>query len=209
MNQRNTLILVAVLALLAGYVYFFEINKTPEQLSAQLGTPTAPPQAYIFQLDQKQVRELLVRDLRDGREAHLARNEKGWQILKPVNAPADSEKIEQALGYITTLQATRVLTNVTDIKQFGLGNATLELRVTMQDGAPFALTVGDKTADGASYYVAYTGATNQVFIVSTFVLEGAKVLLDKPPLEPTPLPPPTATRAPSDNATPPAATPKP
>ena len=209
MNQRNTLILLAVFALLAGYVYFFELNKTPEQLNAQLGTPTARPQPYVFQLEVSKVKELLVRDLRDGREAQLTRTEKGWQILKPINATADAEKIDQALGYITTLQATRVLTNVTDIKQYGLANASLEIRLTMLDGAPFAITVGDKTADGASYYVAYTGSTNQVFIVSSFVLEGAKVLLDKPPLEPTPIPTPTATRAPSDSATPPAATPKP
>jgi hypothetical protein len=212
LKPRNTLILVAVLALLGAYVFYFELNKTPEQLSAQLGTPTAKPQPYVFQFAPSDVQSLEVRNLRDGREIKLTRKGEGWQIIKPMDIAADASKIEQAVGQVAKLQASRVLTDVTDIQPFGLMTAMLEVRLELKSGSPFAVTVGGQTPDSSNYYVSYTGDTKQVFIVGAFVIDGLKILLDQPPLAPTPTPTFTPTSVvPTTEATPPAetATPKP
>lgn len=204
MKSRSTLILVAVFAALAAYVYFFEINKTPEQISQTLGTPTTATQPYVLQVKTADVKTLQVRDLRAAKEVSVRRTDTGWWITPP-DKEADAPKIEQALGYIGTLQATRVLNNVGDVKAFGFGAASLEIRMTMNDGTSYAITVGDKTPDESNYYVTYTGATDKVFIVGTWIIDGAKVLLDAPPLitpTATPLAPVEATPAPVGTATP-------
>jgi hypothetical protein len=200
LKSRSTLILVAVFAALAAYLYFFEINKTPEQLSGQRGTPTATPPPYVLQLDASKVKSLQIRDLQKGKEVTVNRTDTGWQLL-PLDKPADADKIGQALSYITTLQATRVLTNVTDIKAFGLTSASLELRLVMADNTVYAITVGNKTPNDSGYYVIYTGATDKVFVVETLVIDGAKVFFEAPPLE--------ATATPSAPAAPALATPEP
>ncbi len=202
MKSRSTLILVAVFALLAGYVYFFEINKTSEQISQTLGTPTATTQPYVLQVKTADVKSLQVRDLKTSREAVVTRTDTGWHIM-PLNKEADAPKIEQAIGYVGTLQATRVLANVSDVKAYGFGAASLEIRMVMNDGTAYAITVGDKTPDESNYYVTYTGATDKVFIVGTWIIEGAKVLLDTPPLiTPTVAPPTLAPATPQATATP-------
>jgi len=203
-KSRGTLILVAVFAALAAYVYFFEINKTSEQISRTLGTPTAVTQPYVFQVKTAEVKSLQVRDLRAAKEVTVSRTDTGWRIAPP-DKEGDAPKVEQAIGYVGTLQATRVLNNVGDLKAFGFGAAALEIRLTLNDGATYAITVGDKTPDESNYYVVYTGATDQVYIVGTWIIDGAKVLLDTPPLitpTATPLPAIETTPTPASSATP-------
>lgn len=203
MKPRNTLIVVGLFALLLGYVYFVELNKTPEQL----GAPTPAARQYIFQLAARDAQSLEVRDLRDGREVKTVRFENGWRIVKPIEKAADNFKVDSALDQVVTLQANRVLTNVTDLAPFGFITATLEVRVVMSDTTPYAITIGDKTPDGSNYYAVYTGSKQPVFIVSTFSLDGLKAWLETPPYEPTPTPtftptpPVTPTIAPTETLT--------
>ncbi len=197
MNPRITLIVVALFVLLFGYVYLVEMNKTPEQL----GTPTPVRQPQVLQLNAKDVKSIEVRDLRAPRETKLTRTETGWTIESPVQKAADSPTVESAIGQLTSLQATRVLTNVTDLAPFGFVTATLEARLIMSDTTPYAVTVGGKTPDGSDYYAVYTGDKSKVFIVSASTITTLLGWLDTPPVEPTPTPTPTVTATPT--ATPP------
>ncbi len=208
MKPRTTLIVVALFALLAAYVYLFELNKTPEQLSAQLGTPTAKPAQYALQLNASNVQSFEVTDLRAPREVKLTRKEDGWQVNKPTEKPAERFQVESTLGSLTNLRADRVLTNVVDLAPFGLVTPTLEARFSMSDTQQYALTVGNKSPDNRYYYTAYTGDKSKVFLVDTLSIETIKGWLDAPPYEPTP----TSTFTPTPPVTetpPPTGTPKP
>ncbi len=204
MNPRITLVVVALFVLLFGYVYFVELNKTPEQL----GTPTPVPQPQVFQLNANDVKSIEVRDLRAPRETKLTRTETGWTIELPVQKGADSPAVDSTIGQLTSLQATRVLTNVTDLAPFGFVTATLEARLIMSDTTPYALTVGGKTPNGSDYYAVYTGDKSKVFIVSGATVDAFMKWLDTPPVEPTPTPTSTATPpvTPTSSASPTAAT---
>jgi hypothetical protein len=188
-NPRITLVVVALFVLLFGYVYFVELNKTPEQL----GTPTPVAQPQVFQLNAKDVKSIEVRDLRAPRETKLTRTETGWTIDLPVQKAADSPTVDSTIGQLTTLQATRVLTNVTDLAPFGFVTATLEARLIMSDTTPYALTVGGQTPNGSDYYAVYTGDKSKVFIVSSATVTTLMGWLNTPPVEPTPMPTSTAT----------------
>ena len=188
MNPRTTLIVVALFALLGAYVYFFELNKTPEQLSAQQGTPTAKPPQYALQLNVDNVASLEVTDLRAPRGVKLTRAGDGWRVNQPIDKPADAGQVDSALGALTNLTTSRVLTNVVDLAPFGLVTATLEARIIMSDTTQYALTVGNKSPDGKYYYAVYTGDKAKVFLIDTSSIDSLKGWLDTPPYEPTPTP---------------------
>ncbi|MBI5034612.1 MAG: DUF4340 domain-containing protein [Chloroflexi bacterium] len=216
MKPRNTLIVVAVFAVLVGYLYFFEINKTPEQLSAQLGTPTARPPVYALQFNSSEVASIQVSDLQAPRQVVIKRNGDQWQIAQPADKAADTFPVQSAVSALSSLQASRVLTDVTDLAPYGLVTPTLEVRLVMSDTKQYAITVGGKTPNGASYYVTYTGDKSRVFLVNTGSIDEVKAWLDTPPYQPTPTPTftpsptPSVTDTPAVTPTPPAAeTPKP
>jgi hypothetical protein len=193
-KPRNTLIVVALFAALFGYVWFVELPKTPEQLA----TPTKPSPA-VFQLKAQDVQSIELRDLRQPRVVKLSRAGSGWQVEQPTAKAGDNIKIDDTLSQLSTLQATRVLTDVTDLAPFGFVTPTLEARLVMSDTTPYAITVGGKTPDGSNYYVTYTG-DKKVFVVSGSTVDQLVTWLDTPPYEPTPTP--TFTPTPPETATP-------
>jgi hypothetical protein len=192
-KPRNTLILVAVFAVLFGYVWFVEAPKTP----AQLGTPT-PPMPVVFNLKAADVKSIEIRDLQAPRQVTVTRAGSGWQVEQPVAKGADAPAVDNAVSQLVNLQATRVLTDTTLFSQYFI-TPTIEARLVMSDTTSYAITVGNKTPDGSDYYVSYTGDHSKVFLVSTIDIDTLKGWLDTPPYEPTPTPtftpttPPTAT----------------
>ncbi|MDE3089861.1 MAG: DUF4340 domain-containing protein [Chloroflexota bacterium] len=182
MKWRNTILLVALFALLFGYVWFVERPKTSEQLA----TPTTPS-PVVFKLDAASVKSIEVRDLQLSRQVKVTRAASGWQVEQPIAKPADSSRIDQELSQLATLNATRVLTDVTDLAPFGLVTPTLEARLVLSDTTPYAITVGNKTPDQSSYYVTYSG-DKKVFIVNSSAIDELLAWLNEPPYEPTPTP---------------------
>jgi hypothetical protein len=221
-KPRNTLIVVVILALLLAYLYFVELPKTPEQLNAQLGTPTATPPAYAFQLNAADVQTITITDLHFPRVVTIMRSGGGWRVTQPQDKPADPDKADATASALTNLQITRVL-KVTDLAPFGLAPAQLDAHFIMKDGTTYGILLGNTTPDGALFYIAYTGDTSKVFLIETSLGRSLQALLDAPPYEPTPTPVWTATPpvTPTAEATPvppgfvptllptPAATPKP
>ncbi len=202
MKPRTTLIIVVLFALLAGYVYFFELNKTPEQLSAQLGTPTARPTMYALQLTPSDVKSLEISDLHTPRQVVVTRAGDNWQVNQPADKAADSSQVESAVWDLTSLQATRVLTNVTDLAPFGLVTPTIEVRLVMSDTKQYAFLVGNKAPTTSSYFINYTGDNTRVFLVDMNGIDTVKAWLDTPPYQPTPTPTFTPSPTPSVTDTP-------
>ena len=183
MKPRNTLIVVAVFALLAAYLYFVELNKTPEQL----GTPTPRSQPSVFKFAATDIKTIQVRDLQSPREVRASRTGDTWQVEAPSAKPGDIFALSSVAGQFANLSATRVITTVTDLAPFGYVTPTLEVRLTMSDTTQYALTVGNKTPDGSNYYAWYTGG-KEVFIVNGTMFTGLLGWFDNPPYEPTPTP---------------------
>jgi len=192
-KPRNTLIVVAVLAVLLAYLYLVELPQTPEQMSARLGTPTATPPSYMFQLDGANVQTFSIADLRFPRTVTVVRADTGWMVTLPENKPADKNKADATASALANLKVTRVFTNVTNLANFGLAPATLEARFGMNDGATYAILLGSKTPDGMNYYAAYTGDQTKVFLIDSSLGVSLMNLVDVPPFQPTPIPTPTAT----------------
>ena len=223
MKPRNTLIVVAVAVALVAYVVLVESPLTPEQLNMRLGTPTATPESYMFQLDVGKVKSFVVTDLRVPRVVTVVRTDTGWLVTQPSNKTADQNKADSVAAALASIKIARTLTNVANLANFGLAPGTLEARFIMNDDTTYAFIVGNKTPDGLNYYATYTGDQTKIFLIDTPLVESLKVILDVPPFQPTATLTPTATPpvTPTSGATPvppgfvptllppPAATPKP
>jgi len=202
MNPRTTIIIGAIFLLLAGYVFLFEWNKTPEQLSRQLGTPTATPPRYVLQFDATQVASFQIADLRAPRQVEVKRDRANWQVTVPASKPADNFTIDSTLNTLANLRVSRVFTNVTNLGQYGFITPTLEVRVVMNDARQYAITIGDHSSSGSTYYATYTGDKTQVFMIDSSIIDALKDWLETPSYEPTPVPTFTPTSTPAATSTP-------
>lgn len=196
MKPRNTLIVVAVLALLLAYLYWVELPLTPEQVSTRQGTPTTTPAAYALRLDPNQVQTFIITDLRLPRTVSVTRTDGGWRVTQPLSAPADQTKCDSTASALANLQVTRVLT-MTDPAAFGFAPAELEGRLIMKDGTAYGILLGNKTPDGTAYYAAFTGDKSKVFLIDLLLPNSLHSILEVPPIAP-----PTATPTANASATP-------
>lgn len=193
MKSRNTLILVAVAALLLAYVFLVERPLTPEQISARQGTPTATPSSYIFRFPVEDLQTIIISDLRFPRRVVLERSDSGWQVKEPEDKPADMNEAMGTANTLSNLLLRRTIQPVSDLAQYGLAPARIEARMVLKNGTTYALLIGNATLDGSLYYATYTGDTTRVLLVERALGYSLQNLLDSPPFEPTPTPTPTET----------------
>lgn len=194
MKLRGTLILLALLALLGGYVYFFEVKKpaTPEKKATTTVTVLDLPYSDVVGVEVRS---------EDG-EAKLARQpEAGWKVMKPKEKEADQDRVERVIKGLSPLRATRALTEAMDLKAFGLSEPKTSITVTLRDGSEEVLLIGDKNPAGTAYYVQRKG-DEAIYLVYTSVIDGFKRMVTNPPFKPTPTPSPTFTPATEATSTP-------
>lgn len=197
MNSRTTLLIVGLFLMVLGYIYFVELPKPP----APLGQPPRPA-PKVFDLASAQVARLELRDLRQGRQIALARVDNAWQFERPTTQIADAARVNETVDGFAVLSASRVLTDVTDLTQFGVLTGTLEARMITRDSTPYGVTVLNKTVAGDGYYAIYTGSNQApVFIIASRMVDEWLGWFDNPPYPPTPTPtlppPPTVSATPT------------
>jgi len=94
MKLRNTLILVAIFALLAGYVYFVEMQKPAEDTQAK------EKEKYVFTLGKDDVSTLQVKD--GDKSVYLVKDSAGkWYIGGIGAAEADASRMDSIISSLT------------------------------------------------------------------------------------------------------------
>jgi len=187
-RPRNTLILLAVLALLGSFVYFAEIR-------GQKGPPEEPP---FMEFAVPEVLRFEVQTLEDQRTVATRRaNASQWEMEEPYRAEGDSARLEGALVSLSTAKPRRVLTETAaSFIPFGLDHPWLTVEVRLQDGSGQSLEVGDQTPTQASYY-ARRGGEQAVLLVESATVDQLNRLVTTPPEKPTPVSTPVSTDTPA------------
>lgn len=201
MSYKTTLILLAILVVVGGGVYWQDIRPGPKK--------EAPKATQILSFDAKDINSLEVTYNNKTTELHKEGDSK-WQLTKPENADADYWSVEGMISRLGNLSANRALTGtVGDLATYGLDHPIIEAKVGTTQGKQDTLTVGDKSPDGTAYYVKRNDS-DTIFLVSTSLISDVQKLVTNPPKAiPTPTPAP-ATPAPSAaTPAPPATTPTP
>jgi len=185
---------------LAGVVYVVSQQPTPQEAADK----AAHPQILNFQTVDAS--RLVISD--GSKTTELRRDGTVWNLVKPIQTPADATRVDGWLDQLSTLTADRVIEGSSDLGQYGLAPPKLNVDVTLKDGKSARLVLGDKTPDGVDYY-AQVPDQKAVYLVSAPLGDDLKSALTNPPkAQPTPTPLPTL--VPNVTATlPPAATPTP
>jgi hypothetical protein len=177
MNPKVTLALVIVLVALGGYVYFFEIRPNHNDET----------DSDLIQIYGREYSEYDIVELEIERPAQ-AWAAQAWAMLLPTPLPPD--KIDQVrvngattrMGHLT---ASRVITNVTDLAQYGLDPPELTVTLTISDGQKIMLYTGAATPVNNNRYVRLVGDDKTVYLVFSFAVDDLRRLIDEPPLAPT------------------------
>ncbi|MFL5733015.1 MAG: DUF4340 domain-containing protein [Chloroflexia bacterium] len=200
-RYRTTIILVAVLLVLAGVAYL--LNNKPGTGSGEgVGTPTVDASKYVWQ-ESSAVDSI---DVISGTKHVSLRKDITstiWSLIAPIQGDADAYSVDSEATALQNLQALTVLTSATDLSQYSLDKPAMQVLIRAGGDKPtkHTLLVGTTTIDGAGYYVKESDKA-PVYVVSNTTIEPLRSWLDTPPkAQPTatPLPitvvPPTATKS--------------
>jgi hypothetical protein len=184
MKPRNTLILLAILVVLGAYVYFFEM-RTPEA-GTSVGGGEADNLA-VFDLVENDIVGLSVADAHGAITSLSREPNQPWQLTAPTQEPADDFRVTTMVSRLARLRASRVLTDVTDLANYGLTTPVLTATLAISGGAKVSLVAGDQTPDKSGYYALHVGTPN-VYILFSNVVDDLKGFVSEPPVQPTPTP---------------------
>jgi hypothetical protein len=157
----STLILVAVLAGLGGYIYFVD-SKRPD---AAVGIDGGPAKEKVYTLAVDAVHE--VKLTYNGETSLLRKSDAGWKMIQPVETDADPAEAVSLGQALANLELVRVVEeNATDLKKYNLETPPIavEFRAGSTTGS---LLLGDKNATQGEMYAMKNGE-KKVFLVSSF-----------------------------------------
>ena len=158
---RSTLILLAVLLGLLGYIYFYELKRP--------AAGEEPPKQKVFALEADAVEEVEVKS--SGGDRTLVRKSGGaWAIAEPQQAKADETELNGIVTNLASLEIQRVVDEApADIAQYGLAAPKTEVafrKAGQKDQS--RLLIGDKTATGGELY-AKLPSEKRVFLIAGFL----------------------------------------
>jgi hypothetical protein len=185
MKPKVTLALVILLAALGGYIYFFEIKGDKKGEGVNNLT-----QIYGTEYGEYDITGLEIEGAQG--TAHFARTDQNptqaWEMLLPT--PLSPDEVDQVrvngaatrMGYLT---ASRVITDVTDLAQYGLDPPELTITLTISNGQKIVLHTGDETPLKNNRYLRLAGDHKTVYLVFSFAVDDLRRLIEEPPFAPT------------------------
>jgi len=158
MKTRTALIYLAVLAVLAGYFYYFEVVRR------QARTEEKETALLLFQVEKAKITALQL-DKDDGNPIVLDKKTR-WQIIEPIYSPADEFTVGSLLTSLESFKMEReVEAEAQDLQPYGLDKPRLHLSF-LADGTRHDLRVGSKAVVANQYY-ASGDRQNRVVLIAT------------------------------------------
>ena len=166
MNFRTTLIIIALLAGIGGAYYLFF-----QEPSDQATENEKPPmhQVYGITRDAVQQVEIAFADAAYQNLKLVKDTTDNWQLTKPFQADADSEKVSQMLDDILNKRVKQTL-EVTELVQYGLDTPSITLSIWTGGDSPTATFLIGKKAINFSVYVKEKSETH-IFLIESSALD--------------------------------------
>jgi hypothetical protein len=171
MKMNSLLVAAIVLAALSGVLYWSNHRK-PTQDAVKVSADASPK---ILSLTQADITKVDIKKA-SGDNVELAKNDAGtWQIVTPKPLRADQNEVSSMLSTLSSLTSDRLIdTKASNLSDYGLAPASVEVDVTEKDGKSQKLLLGDKTPAGNDAYVALAGDP-RVFTLASY----ARTSIDK------------------------------
>ncbi|MGO9056665.1 MAG: DUF4340 domain-containing protein [Candidatus Binataceae bacterium] len=132
-----------LLALVGGYIYFFQAGK-PEEETVKL-----------FKIDPGDITRITLKS--PGQEIEVERSGDKWKLVKPIQADADSSAITTLAHEIADCDIKRTVDeHPTDLAQFGLAKPAVTVVASTKDKTLPGVEVGKNSPIGYSVYIKTT-----------------------------------------------------
>ncbi len=141
MDLRTTAILAILFAAIAGYLYFVEMGRDPDQ--------EASSKALTF--DKAAVSRIELEH--PGRKVVLQHDGESWQMIEPVEAAADQRNVANLLDTLEECEIKRTLEDAGELPTYGLDFPSATVRIAVGDDTVGVIKVGKKTPVGGSAYI--------------------------------------------------------
>ena len=143
MSQRRIFVLAALVAALGAYLWVYEVPQAEREAKKE----------KLLAVDQDAITGIAL--VYPDHEIELRKDDKGWRLVKPVDAPADDTVVKSLLATLATAEVQKTLDEMpADLAPFGLDKPTVTARLTLKAGAQApAIAVGKNTAIGGKTYV--------------------------------------------------------
>src|SRR5450759_2891769 len=155
---RSFLVLLTVAAGLGGYLYY-DSKREPADQKKQEKVFAGVVSDKIERVTVKAV---------GGDQTTVEKQGAAWQVMQPAPVPADEAELSGITSNLASLEVQRVVDDQpTDLKQYGLDPARIEVRFTFA-GKEQKLLLGQKTPTGTDLY-AKVPDKPRVFLVSSYL----------------------------------------
>jgi hypothetical protein len=174
MRLRGLMVAAAVLAILAGGVWWSEKAKKNEA-----SKPPADASPKITNLPESDIKQVEVKRKAGETTVLVHTGDNAWKITSPEAFPVDQTAVSSFLSSVASLASDSVVEEKAgDLTPFGLTSGALEVTVTKKDGKNVKIVVGDETPTGSGFYARLDGDP-RVFTIASY----SKTNLDKPAKE--------------------------
>jgi len=170
MRPRALLFLALVVALLAGFIVFYEGKRPPAEERARLAK-------RVFALEASAVRsvrlehagKLVLLERVGAKSSDKTGEESAWRLLEPVADRADRWQVQKLLDSLTSLEKQRDLPDV-DPATLGLDRPRAVVTLTT-DSVETTLVIGAELPVGGTMAVAIRGQKGGAVIANTIFAE--------------------------------------
>ena len=167
MNFRTTLIIIVLLAGIAG-AYFLFFQQSPEHTS----TNEKPPIHQVYGIPREKVQQIEVTFADTAyQDLKLVKDATGnWQLKSPFQADANGEEVNQMLDDILNKRVKQTL-EVTALTQYGLDTPSITLSLWTEQASPAVTTFSiGKKAINFSVYVKEKSQAH-IFLIESSALD--------------------------------------
>jgi hypothetical protein len=183
MSAKTTLVLLALLLLVAGVVYFIQFR----QPGGGTATPAASGNKPLLDLTMPAINGFTVQNVISNTEIAATLDVSGtWWLSQPAGQPGDPATLSGLASSLAYISVQRVLTPTGSVSEYGLDKPTLKVEVATAAG-PQSFTVGDETPSQGAYYAQKAGDTH-VYLISTSVVDQLRQVTINPPVALPPAP---------------------
>ncbi len=156
--RRSTLAAAAVLALLGGYIYWFEREPVSDSEGEE-----------VFGVEEDSIERIEIRGASEEKPVVVEQGgEKGWRLVAPVAAKADEGEVDLLLQNLATMRFERVVAKASAVKlsDFGLDPAKTEVHFRTKDGADRSIAFGSDTPTPSNQYARRDGGEDILVVAS-------------------------------------------
>lgn len=147
MNVKKIAFLSTILVLLVGFYYFYEVCYIGKQKER------AASSRKVLNIKDKEIESILLKN--SNGKIVLEKRDKGWFLIEPINALADTWAVEEIIDTLTNGTWEReVALSSQDLVDFGLADPEIEVALSGKGlSAPRKVLIGAENPAGTMRYI--------------------------------------------------------